>query len=783
MSASRPEPIGDAIPRGGIGARLRRVEDEALLRGDAAFLDDIHLDGVLHLAFARSQHAHAEIGGIDLAPARGAPGVEAVFGPADLAGLPPLVPDLDRAGVRRVEQPILAGERARFVGEPIAAVIASSPYAAEDAAERIVLADKPLPALGSIEAALDPGAPTLHGGQDNVIFHERFEAGNPDEAFASAPITIERTFRSARYSAAPLECRGALAVSEGDELVFWSSTQIPHILAETIARTLGLDDARVRVRCPEIGGGFGQKAHVFPEEILIAWAARELGRPVKWVEDRRENFIAAAQAREQRVRVRAAAERSGRLLAIEAEIYCDVGAYGIYPWGQLLEALGTPALIPGPYRLRNYRYATHAVVTNKAPQGAYRGVGQPVSVIVHERVMDIVAAELELDPAEIRRVNFLPADAFPYTTISGLRYDSGDYRAALDTALEALDYPGMREAQRKGREEGRLLGIGIACYVEWTGTNSDTYKGRGMTNVRGYDSARLAINPDGTVSLWTSCPGIGQGLATTLSQVAAQHLGVPVEAVRPEPLDTRESPPGSGTFASRGAISAGGALIGVSATLRARLVRAAAAALEANPDDIVVEAGRIGIRGSPSASLSLAELHARSAPGELDVSEAYDPEATAYPYATHVCVVEIDPGTGEVRIPHYVIAEDCGPEINPIIVEGQVHGATAQGIGGALYEALRFGDDGQMTTASFMDYLIPGACELPYLEVHHLETPAPDLRGGFKGVGEGGTIAPPAAIANAVSDALGIEVNELPVDPELAIRAAAEALARGPSAP
>ncbi len=772
MSAERAEPIGDVLPRGGIGARVRRFEDETLLRGDAAFLDDVQVEGVLHLAFARSHHAHLEIDGIDLSQARRAPGVEAVVGPAEIDGLPPLVTNLDRAGVRRVEQPILAGERARFVGEPIAAVIASSRYAAEDAAESIDLSGERLAALHSIEAALDPGAPTLHGDQDNVIFHERYEAGNPDEAFASAAITIERTFRSPRYSAAPIEGRGALAVPEGDELVLWSSTQIPHILAETVAGTLGVDEGRVRVRCPEIGGGFGQKAHVFPEEIVIAWAARELGRPVKWVEDRRENFTAAAHAREQRVRVRAAADSEGRLLAIEAEIHCDVGAYGIYPWGQLLEALGTPALIPGPYRLRNYRYATHAIATNKAPQGAYRGVGQPVSVIVHERVMDILAAELEMDPAEIRRVNLLPPDVFPYDTISGLRYDSGDYRAALDTALESLDYRGMREAQRKGREEGRFLGIGIACYVEWTGTNSDTYKSRGMTNVRGYDAARLAVNPDGTVSLWTSCPGIGQGIATTLSQVTAEHLGVPLEAVRPEPLDTRESPQGSGTFASRGAISAGGALIGVSATLKERLVKIAANALEASPQDVVLEAGRIGIRGSPSASLSLAEVHARSGPGELDVSEAYDPEATAYPYATHVCVVEIDPDTGEVRIPHYVIAEDCGPEINPIVVEGQVHGATAQGIGGALYEALRFGSDGQMMTASFMDYLIPGACELPQLEVHHLETPAPDLRGGFKGVGEGGTIAPPAAIANAVSDALGIEISELPINPELTSRAA-----------
>ncbi|MGH2820547.1 MAG: molybdopterin cofactor-binding domain-containing protein, partial [Actinomycetota bacterium] len=536
-----------------------------------------------------------------------------------------------------------------------------------------------------------------------------------------------------------------------------------------LAGSLGLE-GRLRVRCPEIGGGFGQKAHVFPEVVVVAWAALHLRRPVAWVEDRRENLIASSHAREQLVRARVGADSEGRLLALDAQVYSDVGAYGIYPWGQVLEALGTPAMLPGPYVLESYRYRTQAIATNKAPQGAYRGVGLPVAAFVHERLMDLLAAEAAIDPAEIRRANFIPPERLPYRTTTGLRYDSGNYRAALDRALESIDYAHFPERQHEARRAGRRIGVGFASYVEWTGTNSNTYRVRGMSNVRGYDAGRVAVNRDGTVSVWTSCPAIGQGVATTFSQIVAGCLDVPFESVRTELVDTAQSPPGSGSFASRSAISAGGALIAVSGELRRRLIEVAADDLEASPADLVIEGGRVSVRGSPSLGLTLAELATRAEPGRLDIAEPYDPEETAYPYATHACIVEVDSETGQVRILRYVVAEDCGPEINPIVVEGQVHGATAQGIGGTLYEAMRYGDDGQVTTSSLMDYLVPTACELPEFVVHHLETPAPDLRGGFKGVGEGGTLAPPGALANAVSDALGLEVNELPIQPEMLLR-------------
>jgi aerobic carbon-monoxide dehydrogenase large subunit len=751
-----------------IGRPVRRREDRELLTGGAGFLADRAPSEALHIAFARSTHAHAELTGVDVRASAAVPGVTLAFSSEDL-GLGPLVADLGRPGARRIERPILPRDRVRFTGEAVAGVVARDRYLAEDAAERIAIGYSSLAPVTSIEAALDAGLPALHAGDGNVIFEESYEFGDPEGAFAEAATVVERSFRTPRYSAAPIEPRGVLAMPEPDRLVVWSSTQIPHILEEALARLLGVD--RVSVCCPDIGGGFGQKAHVFPEEVAVAWAALRLGEPVLWMEDRVENFLSATHAREQLVRARVAADAYGRLLALEAEVYSDVGAYAIYPWGQVLEALGTPMILPGPYVLPAYRYRTHSVATNKAPQGAYRGVGLPVAAFVHERLMDILAADLGLDRAEVRRVNYIPPERFPYATATGLRYDSGRYQAALDLALERIGYDDFAAERRRATPTGRRLGLGFASYVEWTGTNSETYRQRGMRNVRGYDAGRVAMREDGTFSVWTSCPALGQGVATTFSQLVAEHLGVPLELVRPELLDTEQAPRGSGSFASRSAISAGGALISVASRLRERMVDLAAEALEARQDDIVLDHGRAVVRGSPGRGLRFAELFALAEPGGLDIAEHYDPEQTAYPYATHACVVAVDQTTGAIEIVRYVVVEDCGPEINPLIVEGQVHGATAQGIGGALWEAMRYGDDGQPLTASLMDYLVPGACEIPTLLVEHLETPAPDLRAGFKGVGEGGTLAPGPALANAVADALGIEVNELPI--------AAEKITRG----
>lgn len=763
----------DGLVRGGIGKKTLRVEDKSLVTGRGQFLDDIETDRPLHLAFVRSSEPHANLASLDLEAARRSPGVVRVIGPDDLSHLPLLEAELDRPGVTAIPRSVLPTDRVRFVGEPLAAIVAESPYAAEDAAEQVIVEYEPLRAAHSIDTALADDTPSLHGDAGNVIFKETVEVGKVDDAFAGAATVIERTFNSPRYNAAPMEGRGTIAVPDGDRLLVWSSTQIPHILAESIEAVLGRPKDSVRVRCPDIGGGFGQKANVYVEELVVAWAAVQLGRPVKWAEDRNENLLAGTHSREQKVKVKAAADAEGRILAVEAEIFCDVGGYAAYPWGQILEPLGTSAIIPGPYALQNYRYTTHAVATNKSPVGPYRGVGLPVAVLVHERLMEILAKETGLDSDEIRRRNYIPAEAMPYQSAGGCRYDSGHYERALNMALEGFRYEELKKARDRARAEGRLVGIGMASYVEWTGTNSVTYKTRGMTNVRGYDASRISIADDGGITLWTSCPAIGQGVATTFAQIASEHLGVPFDSIKVELSDSAEAPSGSGSFASRSAISAGGALIGISRTLNERIAEIAADALEANPDDIALIDGYAQVRGTPGKKLSLREIAERAEPGSLDVGQPYDPPETAYPYATHVCLVEVDRETGGVSIDRYVVAEDCGRIINPMIVDGQVHGATAQGIGGALYESLIYGPDGQIQTGSFMDYLVPTSLEIPDLEVHHLETPSPDNRGGFKGVGEGGTLAPPAAIANAVSDALDTEFNAVPITPEMAMAAIA----------
>jgi carbon-monoxide dehydrogenase large subunit len=453
-------------------------------------------------------------------------------------------------------------------------------------------------------------------------------------------------------------------------------------------------------------------------------------------------------------------------------VICDQGAYGVFPHGHILEALGTPAIIPGPYRLGAYRFRSRSVATNKSPEGAYRGVGLPVSAFVHERMMDILAAELGLDPAEIRRRNLLRPEDMPHLTLTNQRYDSGDYPAALEAALEKFGYEEMRRQCEEARAEGRLVGIGISSYVEYTAVNSKVFQGRGMVGIPGSDGAHLALESTGRLALWTTMPAIGQGSATTFAQLVADAF-----ATSPEEVDVHRSDTGvgqldgTGTFASRSAVSGGGAIARAAAELKERLCADAAPLLKVSPEELEVAGGEVRVRDGDDA-IALAELVADRPPERYRVSADFDPPNLAYPYATHVCMVEVDAGTGGLEILRWVIVEDCGKVINPVIVEGQIHGATAQGIGGTTLEQLVYGEDGQLLTSSFMDYLLPTASDIPPFEVDHLETPAPGEGGGAKGVGEGGTLGPPGAIANAVSAALGRELNQLPLVPER-LRAAA----------
>ena len=763
-------------------ARVKRLEDPRLLTGRGRYLDDIRLPGLLHAAFVRSPHAHARVSSVDASPGLEAPGVVAVLTGRDLAGrVGALSPRLESDGFARTAWPALAESRVRFVGEPVALVAASTPYAAADGCEGVTAGYEPLPALGDVDAALAPGAPTLHATvPGNVLLRHRFSHGDVDGAFARAAVRIRERFDHGRCSAAPLEPRGIVARWEDDHLTIWTGTQAPFVYRTALARVLSVPESGVRVIVPDTGGGFGQKMHVMPEDLAVAALARALGRPVKWTETRRENLAAASQAREARLELEAAADADGVLLGLRARLVSDAGAYHIYPGTQALEPLGTCAILPGPYRTPVYAYECVAVATNKPPLGAYRGVGMTFAAFAMERTLDLLADRLGLDPAEVRRRNLIPRDAYPFASAGGLVYDSGDLPTALEQALELAGYERLKAERDQARGRGRLLGVGIACYTEYTGMGSETYRRRGMVEVPGPESARVAMHADASVSCFVSFPSQGQGHRTTIAQLVAAELGVPLDRVRVHAVDTETSPPGTGTFASRGAIAQAGTVQRAAATVRAKILTLAASRLEAHAADLELRDGRVTVRGVPERGVPVAELarlaHSPAAAGlpehiepGLEATELFDPPAAAFSGAVHVAGVEVDPDTGRVAVRGYTVVEDCGPVINPLIVEGQIHGAVAQGIGEALGEELVYDDRGQLLTGTLMDYPVPVASALPSFVIGHLETPSPHTPGGVKGMGEGGTVGAPAAIANAVADAvrpLGVPITRLPIRPE-----------------
>ena len=755
------------------------MEDPRLLAGQGCYLDDIPLPGLRHAAFARSPHAHAAVRSVDTTAARAAAGVDLVLTGRDLDGLvAPLAPRLEAPGFVGTAWPALPTDRVRFVGEAVAVVAASTAYAAADGAALVEVDYDPLPAVPDLETALDPRAARLHPAHaSNILFERRGGQGDVDRAFAAAAIVLRETFTHARCSAAPLEGRGLIARWEGDALTLWTGSQVPHVFRTGVARAFGLPEARVRVIVPDTGGGFGQKMHLMPEDLAVAALARGTGRPVKWIETRRENLAAAAQAREGRVEIEAAADAAGVLLALRARLWSDAGAYHVYPLTAALEPLGSASILPGPYRTPAYDFHLTALATTKPPLGAYRGVGMTMGAFVMERTMDLLAARLGLDPAEIRRRNFIPRDAYPFTSATGLVYDSGDYPKALEQALTLAGYDRLARERDEGRARGRLLGIGLACYTEYTGIGSETYRRRGMADVPGHEAARVEMAADGRVTCYVSFPSQGQGHATTTAQLVADQLGVALEAVTVRQPDTDTTPGGTGTFASRGAIAQSGAAGAAAGTVRRKLLAIAGDLLEASPADLLLRGGRVSVRGMPDRGVSVAEVARRaSAPDGLPpgmepglaATQSFDPPGPTFSGAVHVAGVEVDPDTGHVTVREYTVVEDCGPVINPMIVEGQIHGAVAQGIGEALSERLVYDESGQLATGTLMDYALPVAGGLPCFTIGHLETPSPLTPGGYKGMGEGGTIGAPAAIANAVADAmkpLGVTITTLPILP------------------
>ena len=776
-----------------IGARVPRVEDARFIQGRGRYVADLTRPGILHVAFVRSPHAHARIRGIDVTRARPQAGVMACVTGEELARrVPPVRAESRMRGYLPTDYPALAHEKVRFAGEAVAAVVAESRYLAEDAAEEVDVDWEPLDVVHDAEAALVDGSPLVHeAAGSNGLVARTFTQGDADAALASASLVVGDRFRFHRHAGVAIENRACLAEWEAgaETLTLWSSTQVPGLLRDLLAELLGLPAHRVRVVAPDVGGGFGVKSALYPEEIVVCALAQRLGRPIKWVSDRREDLLTSTQAWDEVIHAELGVNADGTIAGLRARVIADIGAYSIYPWTASIEVIQVISFLPGPYRVPHYRGEGIGVATNKAPMGPYRGVGRPVAAFVTESLLDRAARRLGLDPVEIRRRNMILPEECPYRSPSGVVWDTATFQETLEGACAKADYRALRAEQAEARAAGRHLGIGVASYVELTGVGSAIPVSPGSTVVTGTEGVTLRVDPGGTVTAAFGLACHGQGHETSLAQVVAEELGVRMADVRVVHGDTAASPAGTGTYASRSAVLGGGAAILASRALREKIVAIAAHQLEASPDDLELTDGRIAVRGASDRAVTVRDV-ARAAysgtrrlpkgmePG-LEATRFYDPFFGTASNATHVAVVEIDPSTCAVRLRTLVVVEDCGRIINPLIVEGQTVGGVAQGVGAALFEELVYGPDGQLLTGSLMDYLVPTALEVPRVEVQHLDRPSPTTLGGFKGAGEGGTIGAPAAIANAIADALaplGVEISELPVTPERLFRLLASAI-------
>lgn len=758
-----------------IGARHPRVEDPHLLSGRGRFTDDLRGDARA-VAFVRAEVAGAELLGVDADEALALPGVHAVLVDADL-DLRPLEAVLDRPDFHPTEMPVLARGWTRHVGDPVALVVADDPYRAEDAAELVRVELGPAEPVGSMDRALAEDAPVvMAGAPSNVLLDVALDAGDVDAGLGAAAVVVEATFSAARVNATPLEARATRASWDPRDgrLTVHTSTQIPHLVRSAIATTTGLAEGRIRVVAPDVGGGFGQKCVVAREELAVAAAAHALRGCLAWAEDRRENLLAAPSGHEQDYHARAGFDPEGRLLAVDLDIRCDVGSVSAWPFTCGVEPLMAMGEFPNAYRLPAYRARARAIATHKPMTAPYRGVSRPQICLVMERLLDKAAVALDLDPADVRRANLVTDDDFPYTGISAVTYDRGSYRESLEVALQAVGWDDRAERASAAAARGRVLGMGLSCFSERTGYGTPTFAARNMDVTPGYDTAVLAMDPTGMVTVAVGASAHGQSHATTLAQVVAAELGLSVADVRVVEGDTDTTPYGFGTFASRGAVVTGGACARVAAACAERLRVIAAEDLEVDPDDVVLADGRAAVVGAPDRSVAVADLARRAhhqrhllpdgLPSKLEFTAEEDPPGT-FSNATHVAVVEVDPGTGQVEVVDYVVAEDCGVVINPMVVDGQVLGGVAQGIGCALFEQLDHDERANPTTSTFLDYLLPTSAEVPTVAIHHLETPSEFSVTGAKGMGEGGLIGAPAAIANAVSAALGTDVDSLPITP------------------
>ncbi len=759
------------------GAPVKRNEDPRLLTGQGVFVDDIQLPGMLHAAVLRSPHAHARILRVDVRRALEHPDVVLVLTHRDLPPglrepLPKLIPHPDLR--HHKTQYALAPDKVRHVGEPVAFVVATSRYAAEDALELIEVDYEPLPAVVDLEEAAAGRPALVH--EDigtNVAAHSVQRVGDYEAARARADLVVARRFVVDRGCASPMETRGVVASWDARtrQLTVWDSTQAPIPIRNGLASLFGLAQKDVRVIAPDVGGGFGPKIMMFyPEEVLVPLAAMRLGRPVKWIEDRREHFLATNHERTQIHDAEIALDRDGHILGVRTVFLHDAGAY--IPYG-LIVPIVAECTLPGPYRIPNYHAEFRAVFTNKTIVSPYRGAGRPHGVFVMERLLDLAARQLGLDRAEIRRRNFIQPDQFPYSVgliyqdNAPLVYDSGNYPAALERALEAVGYDRWPEEKARYRAEGRRVGLGFACYVEGSGIGP-------------YEGCRVTVEPSGKVYVATGVGTQGQGHYTSLAQVVADALGVDVRDVHVVTGDTAAFGWGTGTFASRAAVVAGSAVHLAAHAVRQKALQVAASLLEASPEDLEVSEGQVRVRGAPGRAVTLAEV-ARAAnplrgviPAEwegpgLEATRYFAPPRGTFSHGVHAALVEVDPETATIRFLKYVVVHDCGVVLNPLILDGQIHGGVAQGIGGSFFERLVYDSQGQLLSGSFLDFQIPTAMEIPEIEVHHQETPSPLNPLGAKGAGEGGVIPVPAVLAQALEDALDdldLEITQMPLHPD-----------------
>lgn len=770
-----------------VGQRVRRLEDPPLLQGRGHFVDDDQPRGVLHIAFVRSPVAHARITSIDVSAATAAPGVEAVLTAADIdqvcqswRGV------LNWPGMVAGEQRPLAKDKVVHVGEPVVMILASSRARAEDAAEVVDIVYEELAVTLDPESALGSEAVLIHEDlESNRCLEMDFGSGDTEAAFEEADVVVTVTMQTGRHTAMAIEPRGIVSnYSRADRrLTVRLSTQAPSMLQTLYARLLDLPENAVRILTADVGGAFGMKAFVYPDEMAAVTASVILGRAVKWIQDRFEALQSDTHARDERVSAKLALQDDGTILGLQSDVLSDCGAYSMYPRSSVTEGVQVCTIMPGPYRVPVYSGHLRVVFTNKAPLAVYRAVGHPVAILVMESLMDAAAEELGLSRAEVRRRNLLVPSELPYTSVTGNVYDSGSHLESFDRLVELLDLETLEQRKDQARARGRLLGIGMACFVEISAPGAMFYGAKGAP-ITAHDQAKVRMEPDGSVTVLLGTPGQGQGLHTTAAQVAADQLGIDISGVRVISGDTSTSPHGTGVWASRSAVVSTGAVATAAKQVRVRLLNAAGHMMEANPADLEIVSGHINVQGDRGTGIDVAEVAARvhwrthEFPDDMElglavVGECRGPDMV-FNNGAHGVVLEVDPETGMVFLLDYIVIEDCGVLINPDIVDGQIRGGVAQGVGGALLEQMVYDENGQLQTSTLLDYLVPTAMDLPSIKIHHIETPSPYTELGSKGVGEAGTAGAPAAIHSAVNDALaptGGRVWAQPMTPERVLAA------------